>query len=138
MSVAFQAIIPENRGLFLRVIEQSGTSNSLFSTTPIPHKASDEIVRALNCSNKLTTDIMSCMRNKHSDDVYNAMEDFISIATDGPDLHILDYFAPVVDGVLLKENPSEVMVNHNSSAYDFFKSLDVMIGTCESEGSLIL
>jgi carboxylesterase type B len=136
--VAFQAIIPENRGLFLRVIEQSGTCNSFFSTTPIPHKASDEIVRALNCSNKWTTDIMSCMRNKHSDDVYNAMEDFISISTDGPDLHILDYFAPVVDGVLLKENPSEVMVNHNSSAYDFFKSLDVMIGTCESEGSLIL
>ena len=137
-SVALHAIIPENRGLFHRVIEQSGTSNSFFSTTPVPHKASDEIVRALNCSHKLTTDMMACMRSKYSDDVYSATQDFISFVTDGPDFHIVCYFAPVVDGILIKENPRKVIANHNSSTYGFFKSLDVMIGTCESEGSVLV
>ena len=137
-SVALHATIPANRGLFRRVIEQSGTSNSFFSTTPVPHKASDEVARVLNCSHKFTTDIMACMRDKHSDDVYNAMQGFISGMTDGPDFHIVGYFAPVVDGILIKENPRKVIANHNSSAYGFFKSLDVMVGTCESEGSLLV
>ena len=136
--MALHAIIPANRGLFRRVIEQSGTSNSFFSTTPVPHKASDEVARVLNCSHKFTTDIMACMRDKHSDDVYNAMQGFISGMTDGPDFHIVGYFAPVVDGILIKENPRKVIANHNSSAYGFFKSLDVMVGTCESEGSLLV
>ena len=136
-SVALHAIIPANRGLFHRVIQQSGTSNSLFSTTRIPHKASDEVARVLNCSHNLTTDIMACMRDKHSHDVYNAMQDFISVVTNDVNFHIVSYFATVIYGVLLKENPIDAIVNHNSSAYDFFKSLDVMIGACESEGSLL-
>ena len=80
---------------------------------------------------------MACMRDKHSHDVYNAMQDFISVVTNDVNFHIVSYFATVVYGVLLKENPIDAIVNHNSSAYDFFKSLDVMIGACESEGSLL-
>ena len=137
-SVALHAIIPENRGLFRRVIEQSGTSNSLFSTTPIPHKASDAVARVLNCTHKLSTDMLTCMRNKHSNDVYNAMLGASFAVTDLPNLHLVASFGPVFDGILLKEDPKEVIANHNSSAYDFFKSLDVMIGVCESEGSILV
>ena len=109
-----------------------------FSTTPIPHKASDAVARALNCGHTLTADITTCMQYKHSKDIYNAMQRFIFGITDGPDLHLVASFAPVIDGILLKEDPKEVIANHNSSAYDFFKSLDVMIGVCESEGSILL
>ena len=56
-----------------------------------------------------------------------------------PDLHLVaTSFGPVFDGIFLKEDPKEVIANHNSSAYDFFKSLDVMIGVCEFEGSILV
>ena len=68
------------------------------------------------------------MRNKHSNDVYNAMLGAAFAVTGLPDLHLVaTSFGPVFDGIFLKEDPKEVIANHNSSAYDFFKSLDVMI-----------
>jgi hypothetical protein len=58
------------------------------------------------------------MRDNHSHDVYNAMQDFISVVTNDVNFHIVSYFESVIYGVLLKD----AIVNHNSSAYDFFKS----------------
>ena len=83
--------------------------------------------------------MITCMRNKHSNDVYNAMLGASFAVTDLPDLHLVaTSFGPVFDGIFLKEDPKEVIANHNSSAYDFFKSLDVMIGVCEFEGSILI
>jgi hypothetical protein len=65
---------------------------------------------------------MTCMRDNHSHDVYNAMQDFISVVTNDVNFHIVSYFETVIYGVLLKENPIDAIVNHNWSAYDFFKS----------------
>ncbi|XP_052071206.1 putative inactive carboxylesterase 4 [Mytilus californianus] len=74
-SVGLQAIFPANKGLFHRVIEQSGSS----------------------------------------------------------DLHIVGFWAPY-----FKDDPRNSMLNSSSPSVEFFQSLDVIIGTCESEGSLLV
>jgi hypothetical protein len=48
------------------------------------------------------------MRNKHSNDVYNAMLGAAFAVTGLPDLHLVaTSFGPVFDGIFLKEDPIE-------------------------------
>lgn len=47
-------------------------------------------------------------------------------------------FAPVIDGELFNDFPSKVLANDLSDELAFFKSLDMIIGNCNMEGSLYL
>ncbi|XP_061182347.1 carboxylesterase 5A-like [Saccostrea echinata] len=47
-------------------------------------------------------------------------------------------FAPIVDGELLRREPTLLLHDKSSSEFTFFQSLDVMIGNCENEASLIV
>ena len=135
-SVALQAITPSNRGLFQRVIAQSGVSNSLFATSKIVRLSSQSLARYLNCSDQLTLESLKCLRAKPASEMFKA---YIKISDSySLDIHLLGSFSPVVDGIFIKNPPVHVMKNQGSDEISFFKSLDVIIGNCESEGSLLL
>jgi hypothetical protein len=47
-------------------------------------------------------------------------------------------YSPVVDGELLTDVPINLLDDVNSEANLFFQSIDVIIGTVSSEGSLLV
>jgi carboxylesterase type B len=55
-SVSLHSLHPQNRGLFQRVIMQSGTANSIIATSAIPRLIAQQLARELNCSTELTKD----------------------------------------------------------------------------------
>ncbi|XP_071128565.1 fatty acyl-CoA hydrolase precursor, medium chain-like [Mytilus edulis] len=136
-SVALQAISPNNRGLFQRVIAQSGVSNTLLATSPIPRQSAKALANDLDCSDELTDDTMSCLRNKSADEIRNSLLTLTKQFYLTPDIHIYIAFAPVVDNNFLIDTPQNIM-SGKGPAFEFYKSLDVIIGNCESEGSLLV
>ncbi|XP_052071190.1 fatty acyl-CoA hydrolase precursor, medium chain-like [Mytilus californianus] len=132
-SVGLQAIFPANKGLFHRVIEQSGTSNSFFSDTPKHFLGSEMVIQSLNCRNGMPSERTLCMQSKSAEEILNASISLPVYSSGSLDIHQIGYWAPY-----FKDDPSKLMQNQRSPAVEFFRSLDVIIGTCESEGSLLL
>ncbi|XP_052071187.1 fatty acyl-CoA hydrolase precursor, medium chain-like [Mytilus californianus] len=136
-SVALQAINPNNTGLFQRVIAQSGVSNTLLATSPIPRLTAKALANDLDCSDALTSDTMSCLRNKSVDEIRGSLLTLTKQFYLTPDIHIYIAFAPVVDNKFLIDTPQNI-ISGKGPGFEFYKSLDVIIGNCESEGSLLV
>ena len=136
-SVALQAINPNNTGLFQRVIAQSGVSNTLLATSPMPRLTAQKLVTLLNCSVQLTAETISCLQNKAADEIQHAYATLVAQRVTTPDAYIFIDFGPVVDGKFLIDTPQNI-ISGKGKAFNFYKSLDVIIGDCESEGSLLV
>ncbi|CAG2236092.1 CES1 [Mytilus edulis] len=132
-SVGLQAIYPANKGLFHRIIEQSGTGNSFFSDTPKHFLGSEMVIQSLNCSNGTPSERTLCMQSKSAEEILNASISLPVFGSGSLDIHEISYWAPY-----FKKDPRKLMRNPRSPAVEFFRSLDVIIGTCESEGTLLL
>ncbi|XP_062598066.1 uncharacterized protein LOC134259504 [Saccostrea cucullata] len=138
-SVSLLALIPNNRGLFHRVIIESGVATSTFATTNAS-LSTIRIAKKVGCVNNelFSNDITSlrCLRNVDPMTLVNATSEFTS------ELGLLELsfppFAPVVDGELLRREPALLLQDKSSSEFTFFQSLDVMIGNCGTEGSVLL
>ena len=130
ISVSLHSLHPQNRGLFQRVIMQSGTANSIIATSAIPRLIAQQLARELNCSTELTKDTLKCFKNKSTQEMYKAYMDlpFAERIT----------FAPVVDGIFLSDTPSNIINNRDSPAFELHKSLDIIIGNDDAEGSFML
>ncbi|XP_061182497.1 carboxylesterase 1C-like [Saccostrea echinata] len=138
-SVSLLALIPYNRGLFHRVIIESGVATSTFATTNAS-SSTIRIAEKVGCihdtlsSNDAT--FLRCLRSVDPMKLINATSEFTS------ELGLLALkfvtFAPVVDGELLRREPALLLKDKTSSEFNFFQSLDVMIGNCETEGSIIV
>ena len=139
-SVGLHAINPSNKGLFQRVIAQSGVGTSLFATSVNALFASKSMAEALNCNKKFTLNTMNCLRNKSAELIFNTMLSLPKRAKVSIDIHgdYLNDFGPVVDGKIVPTDPQTRIKDPNSAVVQFFKSLDIIVGTCESEGSLLI
>ncbi|KAL4224348.1 Neuroligin-1 [Mactra antiquata] len=116
-SVLFQAMYPGNRGLFKRVIAQSGTPFSFWAIAN--ESTSDQFIKDEGC---VSTDVVTCLQSKDS-------ETFVNNNTYA--------FGPVIDNDFLISTPSEI-INGNSSksqmAREFFLSVDIVVGVNNQEG----
>ena len=138
LSVGLQAINAKNRGLFQRVISQSGVSNSIFAIKTFPRIEAKKLVQIVNCSKNLTSEAISCLRSKSADEIQNATEIINNLTQSLPNVHIGIPFAPVVDGEFIVNKPDSIM-HSKSPELEFYRSLDLVVGNCDSEGaSLIL
>lgn len=139
-SVSFQSIATQNKGLFQRVIVQSGVSNSFEAITKNQLENAKQLGSKLGCVNSTqqinTRALLSCVRLKTSDEVLQAQ---MSMEAEQIDTGVFEIsFLPVVDGDLITDLPKHIIQNGNSEAYNFFKSLDFVIGTCSAEGASAL
>lgn len=139
-SVSLLSLIPSNKQLFHRVIAESGVSDSFFSLSVHCKAVSVILGDAVGCVfDPLTRNyktILSCMRSKSTQDIFKALDSlggyFLSSLT------VEIPFAPVVDGELFNDFPSKLLGNKLSDELAFYKSLDMIIGNCNMEGSLYL
>ncbi|XP_061181628.1 fatty acyl-CoA hydrolase precursor, medium chain-like [Saccostrea echinata] len=135
MSVSQLSLIPSNKGLFKRAIMQSGVANSLFAFQYGPRESHRAISDQLGCpyDEMNTTASLNCMRQINTSSIINVTADFFS-NTLSSRLSI----GPVIDGELFKRSIEKIFANNNSEELEFLRSLDVMIGTTDSDGSLII
>jgi carboxylesterase type B len=135
MSVSLLTLIPSNRGLFKRAIMQSGVANSLFAFQygpPESHRATAEL---LGCPysemNPRTT--LECLHQINISAILNVTT---AIAVESSSARLM--IGPVVDGELFKRPIAEIFADDKSEELNFFRSLDVMVGTTDSDGSFLL
>ncbi|XP_062575334.1 acetylcholinesterase-like [Saccostrea cucullata] len=126
-SVGFLALIPQNKGLFHRVIMQSGVPNSPLKVTRQGYDtySTSEAVSVHLCPFFEQNILMRiiCMRYLSSSS-YTYPSSYIPLA-------------PVVDNDLFQQSPEDILKHENSSAFAFFKSLDVIVTNCDMEGSVL-
>lgn len=139
MSVSLQSLIPSNRGLFHRVIAQSGVANSMLALSSSV-LSSIEVGKIVGCQydhyslNDLN--FIDCLRGVNAEDLVRAT-DLVTSQLGFKSIISLP-FGPIVDGDLIRRHPLELLMDQSSSEYNFFQSLDILSGTCTGEGSLVV
>lgn len=139
ISVSLQSLIPSNRGLFHRVIAQSGVANSMLSLSS-SIQSSIEVGKIVGCpyDHHSLNDInfIDCLRGVNAEDLVRATD--VVNSQLGFNSIIYLPFGPIVDGDLIRRHPLELLMDKSSSEFNFFQSLDILSGTCTGEGSLVV
>ncbi|XP_013383514.1 neuroligin-4, X-linked [Lingula anatina] len=132
-SVSQLALSPHTKGLFHRVISESGV---LYSPWAWSHQQ-DELVAAV-------AKYLHCPRDSHMVDCFrqhSALTIFVA-ATNARNEVVKNMmgipFAPVVDGDFFPESPMVTLQQKSSESYLRFISLDYMAGTMNAEGGLVI
>lgn len=130
MSISLHTLYRKNTNLFQRIILQSGFGTSpLALSTNVPHYTK-QVAKLIRCSSHNTTTVVNCLRKATSKDLQSAFRD-ISSKMDSP--KVSPMFGPRVSGKYISDTPSKLLRNSKSS--EFYRSLDVIIGNVDSEGS---
>lgn len=134
-SVSLLSLIPSNKGLFHRVIAQSGVTSDQ-SLTPKNSKITNErLIKFAGNTQCPVNDMykfVDCLRQKDYDDVLVNFFDTEKMPKDKFDLLFLPH-SPVVDGELYKNNPLTELNDVSSDTSKFFRSLDFMTGYTSNE-----
>ena len=128
-AVIYQALYPGNKGLFQRVIAESGsiTSEFAFDKNSTVHEVFTTFSVAIGCNS--SHDQMLCLRNKTTDEIAHMMK-IVPLARIHPNEDI--DFVP--------KHPFE-MLKHSldlNASFDFFQGLDLMMGSNSIDGALFL
>jgi len=126
VSVSLHLLSPLSKGLFKRVIIQSGSASyPLYSGKVKDTENLEMFANLVNCS--LGPQLISCVRGKTIEDILKVQSQIIYPKYRGPQ----DIAGPVVDGEFLPDVPEKLLRNGN-----FHLTVDVMIGTTSNEGAL--
>ncbi|CAC5421679.1 CES2 [Mytilus coruscus] len=135
-SASFQSLIPSNKGLFQRVISQSGVvSRTVILTYRSVEKFAAEIAEKSSCPFDKKQIFVDCLREKTADEILKLTNPFASIPADK--LMFESTGMPVVDHELFLEHPIKSLEDKSSDVSLFFRSLDFMAGATSNEGSLL-
>lgn len=136
-SVSLQSLIASNKGLFQRVISESGVQSRVLM------RKSDAIrayAKGLSERSKCPFDDMyafvDCLRNLSSEEIMYFTDFYKTAALDK--VHYMSDNYPVVDGELFPKNPISMLEDPTSNVSKFFRSLDFVAGTTSNEGSILL
>ena len=131
-SVSFHSLYAGNRGLFTRVIAESGSAFAYWATHEVT--GVNPLYEAAGCD-KGPQDPVDCLRQLSSEEFMQVLrKPVISVAGCCSN-------APTIDGEFIVENPVEIAFgNHSKSANarEFFHSLDMIMGVNNGEGGLIV
>lgn len=135
-SVSFQSLIPSNKGLFHRVIAQSGvvTRAGVLSKQMI-RDAFKELSEKVSCPVDDMYKFTDCLRDMSIEKLLNETNFFASMSNEA--LKFNSEYQPAVDGELYKKNPLFLLEDSSSEVSQFFRSLDFMAGTTSNEGNLV-
>ena len=129
-SVLLHSLYEGNKGMFNRVIAQSGTAlafGAISDGLNVNH-----LFELAGCDTN-TTDAVDCLRNMSSDEFLNLIR--------SPELGPVTCcpYGPIVDHDFIIENPRDILFGHNpvsSGAREFFRTLDIITGVNNGEGGV--
>lgn len=123
-SVLYQALNPSNRGLFKRILTQSGSVLAQWAQQYDPTEVFSEFVTKMNCSSGLNNDMLRCLQSLPAE------------------VLVTNYFGPVVDKDFIKEDPSSTFSKvklDSTSPLSLLAEVDFLSGVTSKDGaSLIL
>ncbi|ESO88947.1 hypothetical protein LOTGIDRAFT_154015 [Lottia gigantea] len=129
VSVIFQALYPGNKGLFQRVISQSGTANTGWAMLTDANSKTTEFSKRFNCDEFYSEALLTCLRNIN-DTTEMAKKSYISFFIDGS----VDW-TPVVDGdFVTQERVDALKLPSNSAPIELFQNISVIMGNTGLEG----
>lgn len=126
-AVEYQAIYPKNRGLFQRIIAQSGSSFAFWAYQKTPLKNFLKFTSTVGCNQTFIDDIMECLREKPAEELQLEENE------------ITTQFLPTVDHDFLPEDPvslSEKTSEAGKAAMDHFSEIDFLSGVTSSDGGV--
>ena len=134
-SVSLLSMIPSNRGLFHRVISQSGVA-----VAPMAFGNSEPATRSVGdiagCPRNLSSNLfIDCMRKVDANTLHLCQLGYVY--RDPATIHDLLEFPPGLDGELFSRTPQYILTHPATQEHEFFSSLDLMSGTVKTEGSLL-
>lgn len=133
-SVNLLMMIPRNKGVFHRAILQSGTANSLVAFK----RSSDlgcRIGMNAGCRDQDPHTFIQCLQNLDAGSLVNSTLDYSSNL--GINVLTEIVFVPVLDNDLFQRTPIEIMHDKFSAEFQFFESIDMIVGNCDEEGGYI-
>jgi carboxylesterase type B len=109
-SSSFQSLIPSNKGLFQRVIAQSGvvTRTNMLSRERIKEVITD-LTNKTSCQSDDMVKFINCLRKMTVEDLLMASNIFASMPDDR--FILQGYYLPVVDGELYTDHPLNKLVD---------------------------
>ena len=136
-SVSMQSLQPSNKGLFHRLIAQSGVaSRNGFIKRKTIEKFIKTIPDKTNCSINDMNQLVDCLREISVDDLIDAYG-LVQVEAPEGQLSLEGFFGPAVDEDFFPKHPITLLEDPTSAASQFFGSLDFMTGLTSQEGSLI-
>ncbi|KAJ8313143.1 hypothetical protein KUTeg_009305 [Tegillarca granosa] len=134
MSVAYHALSPYNKGLFQRVIAESGSANAPTLTNNV-HAEVIEVVRSISeCGEPVDTfALVDCLRHKSAEFIINVTYEVVYHFVEK--LQFSDICSPVVDDDFLPGLPDDLLKDPTSDSFKMFQSVDFISGVMNGEGS---
>lgn len=132
-SVSYLSLSPKSRGLFQRVIMQSGTALSPWALTSQQNarKAANRVAENLSCNSSSSTSIVKCLMNVKEECLMNAsLSSLFSHENAGR-----PGFTPTVDTEFLPLHPNEILTS-KSQSYQRYGELDVIAGALDMDGAI--
>jgi len=130
-AVMYQAMYPLNKGLFHRIIAQSGSIFSLWALQREPSKMYSDFAAKMNCAGDKISDVVMCLQTANITYLFNFT---VQIMKDTND----EVFIPCVDGVFVREDPILLAFDPAQKTKDtvaFFTELDLMTGIASEDGA---
>ena len=131
-SVVYQSFFPGNKGLFQRVIAESGGINSpwAFDRNATANNLFQTFASAAGCKGS-RDQILWCLRNKTTDEIAHVMK---QSDIDLPAVH------PSADNDFVPKSPPEMLIPSpdQNASMEFFYGLDFMMGSNSADGALFL
>ena len=121
-SILYQAMFPGNKGLFKRVIAQSGVPSPVASSNMLP------FANFAGCNNSSTSLVVSCLRSMSWKELSDKAEDPLAPAI----------FKPVIDGDFIKRPPQETLLDIRSDEMQFYSSIDIVFGVNDLEAAMFM
>ena len=126
MSVTQHALVPANRGLFQRIIAQSG-SMSMPAMDIGRDRKQDVYVLAesVGCKTDSMYDMIKCLKTKDAEELLGTSVNF----------------SPTVDGELIRINTADIAKIAETRSLDeveFFRSLDILSGFNANDGAFMM
>lgn len=122
--VLYQSLNLENRGLFKRIIAQSGSVLAQWAQEYHPQELFEEFVEEVGCTSPNYEKIVECLRSKTTEEL------------------ITYRFSPVIDGDFIKEDPVKKWVQFNTEtnieSIKFFSELDYLSGVTSKDGAMVV
>ncbi|XP_071130067.1 fatty acyl-CoA hydrolase precursor, medium chain-like isoform X2 [Mytilus galloprovincialis] len=136
-SVSFQSLIPQNKGLFQRVIAQSGVVNELNMLTKKQiNERTIHLAKKTSCPINDMYKFTDCLRDIDVSELLKATDMFSLMPDDRLEVFQPQYI-PVVDGELYPDHPLRSLKDEKSDVAQFYGSLDLIAGFTSNEGLMM-
>ena len=126
-SVSFQSLYPGNQGLFQRVISQSGVATSVYLRRNVPNDMNrgetNKFIQQMNCTSNEISKSLDCLRNIPVNELLKSF-------------HLTS--SPAIDNDFVQGYAEDLLTNKSSQEYQFFTSLDYMVGALNGDGLIAL